>query len=335
MARRKLTQHQKARIQKIQQARRERADNRAVRKDEQLSQSLGQEQTGLVISHHGASLVVEDDAGQLIRCVVRQNLGVLVCGDRVVWQASGEQEGVIVAILPRRTLLARPEMGGGSRPFAANLDRIVIVAATQPAPSQYLIDRYLVAAETTGIHPIIVINKIDLVSPEQRAPVEDLAQAYRDIGYEVLFTSVKQEHGLDPLIGHLKNRTSILVGQSGVGKSSLVKALLPDRDIQIGHLTEAQLGRHTTTTSVLYHLTFGGELIDSPGVRDFGVWHIDRAQIVEGFVEFRKYLGGCKFSNCSHTTEPGCALLRAVKEGEIQARRLESYHEMVRSADTM
>jgi ribosome biogenesis GTPase len=227
--------------------------------------------------------------------------------------------------------LARPTGDGSSKPYAANVNRIFIVTATQPQTSDALIDRYLVVAETTGIHPVIVINKIDLADEQTRPLFEARAAKYRAVGYTVLFASVKRRHGLDAIVEELKGHTSILVGQSGVGKSSLVKSLLPDRDIRIGALSQTQQGRHTTTTSVLYHLPFGGDLIDSPGVRDFAVWHIEPEDIVRGFVEFREYLGHCRFSDCSHTSEPGCALLEAVDTGRIHPARLASYHEMMRS----
>lgn len=338
MAKRRLTDRQKERIQAIQNKRRERAGRRADAKEQDLSSALGPEQTGRVISHHGATLIVESADGQLYRCVQRQNMEALVCGDHVIWQATRDhktKEGVIVALRPRSTLLERPEAGGSTRPVAANLDQIIIVAAPQPSLSEQLIDRYLVNAEATHITPIILINKIDLLSAKDKAILERRLHVYIDIGYRIIYASVKQEHGLDTLAAQLAGNTSILVGQSGVGKSSLVKQLLPDLDIRIGALSATTLGKHTTTTSVLYHLPFSGDLIDSPGIRDFGVWHINADDILHGFVEFRPFLGRCKFSNCSHSVEPGCALKIAVERGEIQAKRLASYRSIMEKINAM
>lgn len=336
MAKRRLTERQKGRIHTIQQKRRERAQQRANETAQSLSTSLGAEQSGQVISHHGTSLIVEADNGELYRCVQRQNLEALVCGDHVIWQPSmdsDKREGVIIALQPRSSLLERTGFGGITKPVAANIDQIIVVSAIQPPLNEQLIDRYLINAEIVGIKPILLINKTDLLNGEETRQLEQRLQYYRDIGYRTLFASVKQEHGLDPLIGQLQGKTSILVGQSGVGKSSLVKQLLPDLEIRIGRLSDSDLGKHTTTTSVLYHLPFDGHLIDSPGVRDFGVWHIDAQQVAYGFVEFRPYLGRCKFSNCTHSNEPDCAIKQAIRDGKIAARRLQSYHHMVQQAE--
>jgi ribosome biogenesis GTPase len=336
MAKRRLTERQKERIQAIQQKRCDRATERAKQKEHKLSSTLGTEQSGRIISHHGASLIVEAEDGELYRCVQRQNMEPLVCGDNIIWQASEDsekREGVIVALQPRHSLLERPGFDGETKPVAANIDQIIVVSAIQPALSEQLIDRYLINAETVGIPPILLINKTDLLTEGEQQQLEQRLQLYQEIGYQLIFASVKLEHGLDPLIQQLQHRTSILVGQSGTGKSSLVKQLLPEQEIRIGDLSDTALGKHTTTTSVLYHLPNGGDLIDSPGVRDFGVWHIEPTQIAWGFIEFRPFLGKCKFSNCCHTSEPGCAIKQAIKDGNITARRLKNYHHMVQQAE--
>ncbi len=256
-----------------------------------------------------------------------------MCGDRVQWQPASPGEGVVTGRLPRRSLLARPQPRGGTRPLAANLDRIVVMAALRPAPDQFLIDRYLVAAESIEIRPLIVLNKADLVDAEERADLAERFATYTRIGYELLITSAKSEEGIERLEEMLTGHASILVGQSGVGKSSLAKVLLPERDIRIGELTETQHGRHTTSTAILYHLPFGGDLIDSPGVRDFAVWHIDPGHVAHAFVELRGLLGQCRFSDCSHTVEPGCAVREAVERGAIDARRYESYRRILADAE--
>lgn len=335
MSKRRLTQRQLRQVQALQAKRLSRV-RAAQQPTETTGTALGPEQEGLVITRYGASAAVEDAQGVLHHCVVRPNLDIVVCGDRVVWQRSGEREGVIVACMPRRSLLSRPDYSGRMKPLAANIDEIVILAAPEPELSEGLIDRYLVASETIGITPVILVNKIDLLDAAGRAELEERLRPYRDIGYRTLLASVRLEHGLDALIEQLNSRTSILVGQSGVGKSSLIKALLPDQDIRIGELSRATgLGTHTTTRTTLYHLPGGGDLIDSPGVRSFGLWNVTPADVARGFVEFRPYLGACRFNDCRHRVEPGCALQEAASEGKIHPRRLASYHSIVDSLRPM
>ena len=339
MAKRRLTERQKERISAIQEKRRQRANE----KNKEPDGTLGSEQTGTIISHHGRSVVVENTQNKLIRCSVRQNLKALVCGDSVVWQPVRTQEevtaedvtqqGIVTAIQPRQSLLARQLPGGEIKSVAANVDQIVIMVATKPALSEELIDRYLVNAEITDIKPIIIVNKIDLLDEDGFIELKQKMKLYSDIGYPVLFLSVNQDTGINQIAEKLNRKTSILVGQSGVGKSSLVKQLLPEQEITIGELGDTDLGKHTTTTSVLYHLHCGGNLIDSPGVRDFGVWHVDKEKIAKGFIEFKDYQGRCKFRNCSHTTEPECAFKKAVQTGEISQRRLESYLSILKSIE--
>ena len=289
---------------------------------------------GLIISHYGQTLDIEDDAGELHRCTARKKLDALVCGDKVVWQATGAGEGVVVALQPRRTLLVRPDSRGALKPMAANVDRLLVVTAPHPDSDALidtaLIDRYLVAAELSRLQAVIVINKIDLLD---KAGLERTAQDtenYRRIGYAVLFTSAKQRQGMEALMTTLTGHTSVFSGPSGVGKSSLVKTVLPDREIRIGALSAASgTGRHTTTLATLYHLPHGGSLIDSPGVRDFGLWHADPADIARGFVEFQRYAPSCRFTDCLHLKEPDCAIQRAVATGAISAARYDSYRRML------
>lgn len=285
---------------------------------------------GLVIVNYGKSLLIEDGHGELVRCVPRRSLGPIVCGDRIGWEPAGDRSGVITGIEPRHTLLTRADGENRARPLAANLDQIVIVAATEPELDEYLVDKYTVAAELVGVQPLLVINKTDLLDSNTRASFEQRVADYTGIGYRVLFTSTLANTGVPALEQALTGRTSILVGQSGVGKSSLIKRLLPELDIAIGKLSEASgLGRHTTTATTLYHLPEGGKLIDSPGVRDFRLGPVDRVQLEQGFREFRNSLGQCKFHNCRHMSEPGCAVATAAQENRISPRRLESYRQLV------
>jgi ribosome biogenesis GTPase len=285
--------------------------------------------SGLVLVNYGKSVLVEDDTGCLYRCVARRNLRQIVSGDRVRWEAVGAQEGVIVAIEPRRTILQRADGSDRTRVLAANIDQILIVAAPQPAHDVFLIDRYLVAAELAGATPLLVVNKSDLLDSWGADASTDDLMAYADIGYGILIMSARLTTGIDKLAQALVNRTSILVGQSGVGKSSLINCLLPERDILIGKLSDASgKGCHTTTTTTLYHLPHGGDLIDSPGVRDFRLGETAPADLARGFREFRPYLGLCRFQDCRHLSEPGCAIKEAMREGVISERRLASYTQL-------
>jgi ribosome biogenesis GTPase len=283
-----------------------------------------------VLVNYGKSVLVEDDAGCVYRCVVRRNLRQIVSGDRVTWEPVGTQEGVINTIEPRHTVLQRADSANRNRALAANIDQILIVAAPLPAYDAFLIDRYLVAAELAGATPLVVVNKSDLLDPQTADASGDALREYAANGYGTLLTSVRENVGIDKLAQALVNRTSILVGQSGVGKSSLINRLLPELDILIGKLSDASgQGRHTTTATTLYHLPQGGDLIDSPGVRDFRLGETAPADLARGFREFRPYLGLCRFQNCRHLSEPGCAVKAAVRKGEISERRLTSYTQLV------
>jgi len=327
MAKRRLTQRQRERIKAIQERRREKLEQQV---DQVLGETeAGQSREGLVVTRHGQNLVVTDDSGSLTHCLSRQNIGQVVCGDRVVWQTTGDNQGVVTAILPRETALIRPNYSGEERALAANISQLVIVLAPEPSPTPYLVDQYLVAAEQIGVNTLIALNKRDLMDQEALAGFEQQFGHYPGIGYPLIEISAKYEHGLDPLIARLKDQTSILVGQSGVGKSSLVMALLPDIEIQIGRLSVASgQGCHTTSATTLYQLPGGGHLIDSPGVRSFRLGQLSLDALAGGFIEFKDFLGHCRFSNCAHQHEPGCALRNAVTEGKIAPQRLTNYLHM-------
>ncbi len=289
---------------------------------------------GTVITHHGKELIVRNEAGETINCQLRQNLGTIVCGDRIVFEyldkKSEPKSAIVIARAERDNILQKSGFGSKAKAVAANIDQVIIVCSLVPKPNSYLIDRYLVAAENLPAKPIIVINKIDLLDEENEHVVNDINAIYNTIGYRVLETSATESTGLDELQSMLANATSILVGLSGVGKSSLVKDLLPDIDIRIGEISEASKeGKHTTTVSTLYSLPTGGHLIDSPGVRDFSPINLDKEQILNGFIELKPYRGKCKFANCSHTHEPGCAITEAVEEGKVSQQRVNSFRKML------
>ncbi len=337
MAKPQLSRRQSWRIEKIQEERSARAAKRESRALEELQGGdLGEEQNGLVIAHFGVLIEVEaldgEQAGQVFRCNRRSNLPALVTGDRVVWRPGNQQNGVIVALLPRHSELCRPDMRGQLKPVAANIDQIVIVFAPLPHPHANLIDRYLIAAEHAGIRPLLLLNKADLLDEHNSAHIDRLLATYRQLDYPLLEVSAQDGAGMDELRQRLDDRVSVFVGQSGVGKSSLVNSLLPGIDTRVGALSEQTgKGTHTTTTARLFHFPNGGELVDSPGIREFGLGHVSRQTIEEGFIEFRPLLGHCRFRDCKHDREPGCALLAALADGRIQEQRMHSYRHIIAS----
>nr|WP_269781132.1 small ribosomal subunit biogenesis GTPase RsgA [Photobacterium carnosum] len=328
-----MTQGQSRRVRSNQNKRLNRAKNE-VQWDEDLLESARE---GLVITRFGQHADVEDpQTGIIHRCNLRRSIQSLVSGDRVVWRPGVEAlqgiTGVVEAVHERKTMLTRPDYYDGVKAVAANVDRIIIVSSILPELSLNIIDRYIIAAETIGIKPLIVVNKVDLLTPEQRVDVERKLTQYQNIGYSVRLVSTDTGEGLDDLRVDLQDHVSIFAGQSGVGKSSMVNSLMPDVEADIGDVsTNSGLGQHTTTAARLYHFADGGDLIDSPGVREFGLWHLEPEQITEAFVEFRQHLGGCKFRDCKHGNDPGCIIREAVERGDISRARYNSYHKIIES----
>ena len=338
MSKRKLTRRQQWRIDKIQQEKLARAARRADRElpdDEQLDSD---EQAGTVVTHFGQQVMVEDAQGQRYRCHFRANLSALVVGDQVLFQApasnAAASTGVVTAITPRTTELLRPDPYGNLKPVAANVDLMLITFAPVPAPSSVLLDRYLVAAELSGIRPLLLLNKADLVDDTLRPLMDELTRLYEPLGYPVIEVSASAAQNLQPLRDALAGHTSVFVGQSGVGKSSLINALLPDAALEVNAVSaQSGLGQHTTVTARLFHLPEGGQLIDSPGVREFGLWHIDEQELLKGYVELAPLAAKCRFRNCSHRHEPGCALVAAAETGEISQERLDNFFHIADSLD--
>lgn len=284
--------------------------------------------SGRVVISYSQDCIVEDDEGTLHRCLSRRSVGKPYCGDYVRFvEEAGSQ--VITEILPRQNLLARPNYRDQLRPFAANVDLIMIVVAVQPPFDRSLIDRYLVLAEQLEIQPLIWVNKIDLAGDE-RGPLQNRLALYGRLGYEVLMGSTVSGEGMAALVNRFQGKTGILVGQSGVGKSSLIQHLIPDIELRIGSLSAASgLGRHTTTETTLYHLPGGGDLIDSPGIRMLRLGHLSPEQIEHGFIELRPFQGACRFADCRHAQEPDCVVRSALNRGEIDPERLASYHALL------
>lgn len=328
MSKRRLSKQQIERVQKRRSADAQASVNLPA--DDQL----GPEQHGLVLSHYGKQADVENDSdGSIVRCHLRANLGNIVAGDRVVWRAGGDG-GVVTALFPRQSELHRPDSFGKLKLVAANITRMVIVVAPEPQAHANLIDRYLVVAETLDFEPLLLLNKRDLLTPKD--PLTDLLTRYAHLGYAVLEISARAEQGMTELRQHLQSGTSIFVGQSGVGKSSIIQALLPDHAIKVGDMSEQeQKGRHTTTHARLYHFPFGGDCIDSPGIREFGLWHMSADQVSAGFREFREHMNNCRFRDCSHQHEPGCALRAAVEGGAVSQERFHSYQHIIASLDAV
>ena len=330
MPRRRLSGRQIERIQTIQERRRQHLADRAESALSVLEEESGSEpRQGRVVVRHGANLAVESQDGQIHHCLARQNIGHPVCGDLVVWQRTGDAQGVVTAIQPRETVLSRPDHSGRDKPLAANLTRLAVLIAPEPEPSGYLVDQYLAAAELMGVEALIVANKMDLLGPQALSAFQARFAHYLKIGYPIFWTSLREPDTLVPLIAAMSGETAILVGQSGVGKSSLVKALLPDREIQIGRLSKATgLGRHTTSAATCYRLPGGGLLIDSPGVRSFRLGALAQTDLERGFRELRPHLDGCRFADCRHDREPGCAIRAAVEAGLIAPERLANFHHL-------
>jgi ribosome biogenesis GTPase len=284
----------------------------------------------LVLVSYGSQGVVLLPDGERKRCKFRRKVGRPFCGDRVLVDRADDVSLVVESILPRDNYFVRADERQRQHIIAANLDQVLIVVAAAPLPSRDLMERYLLAVHSLGIEPIIVLNKTDLevAADETAAGAKVLAHMpdYEALGYTVIRTSCKTEPGITGLKSVLKDRTSILVGQSGVGKSSLINQLLPDLHIQTNALSTATgKGTHTTTSTMLYQFTGGGHLIDSPGVWEYGIWKLENNELEEGFIEFKPWLGKCRFNDCVHNTEPDCAIKQAVADGLIREWRYQSY----------
>ena len=279
--------------------------------------------TGLIIAAYGRHYLAELPDGEILECVPRGKKSEVACGDTVEIVRTSADQAVIDSIAPRSTLLYRSD-AFKQKIIAANVTQIIVVVATEPSFNDELLARCLIAAHDQKLDTLIVLNKCDL--PQIAAARAQLAP-YGKIGYRVLELSAKQD--VAPLLPHLQGHTSVLVGQSGMGKSTLINALIPDalaatREIS----TVLDSGKHTTTHARLYHLNANSNLIDCPGVQLFGLHHLDFAAIERSFPEFLPHLGQCRFANCSHSHEPDCAIRKATEAGKIDERRLKLFQQI-------
>ena len=293
--------------------------------------------SGLVVAAYGKRYDVElaDDSTnniQRISCVTRGKKTDLACGDKVTIKLTDKAQGVIETCLPRASILYRSSTIK-SKTIATNVTQIIIVLATQPSFYEALLNRCLVAAEAANIKPLIVLNKCDLVDkPGDTTDAKTKLALYQSLGYQVLHLSAKQD--ISALRPYLTNHQSVLVGQSGMGKSTIINALLPGQNVRTQVMSEAlDSGKHTTTAAHLYHLgapdfNDNSSLIDSPGLQEFGLNHLTQTDLELAFIEFKPYLGKCRFNNCKHTHEPDCAVAQAVNAGEISPSRLKFYQEL-------
>jgi ribosome biogenesis GTPase / thiamine phosphate phosphatase len=290
---------------------------------------------GRVVASHGRQLVLEDGTGRRIPCRLHGRRLAAVCGDGARWgyAHAGESYGTVYEILPRRNTLERLTQNGRVEPVVANLTQLVAVVAPLPAPDWFVVDRYLAGAAWCGLAALIAFNKAELGLPEGAAAELD---GYAALGVPIVRCSARAAPGIETLAARLRDAISVLVGQSGTGKSSLLNALAPEARAVTQEISAAtDEGRHTTTHAVLHRLASGGDLIDSPGVRDYAPPVPAARDVASGFVEIHRAAAGCRFQDCLHVQEPGCAVRAAVEAGAIRARRYESFRRLLALAREM
>ena len=313
-----LTRKQKWRIDKVQSEKIARAGKAASKIESQLDKDEI-EHSGKVITRYGQRQLVENEQGRVFQSVSRQNIGLSVAGDRVLFQKTKHDEAIVTAIYPRDSELKRQ-----GKLIAANIDQLWLVVALEPHYEFELIDRYLIMAENSKLPIGIIVNKIEL-SSDEKSTTKDFLN-YKSLDYDVHFVSVKNQTNLDTFKEKLVNKSHIFLGQSGVGKSSLINSLIPDLELRVSEISnKSKLGKHTTTNTTIYHIPSGGDLIDSPGVREFQLENLTELEIKSGFKEFKALSSECRFRDCRHINEPNCAVKDSLDQGKISNSRYQSY----------
>ena len=312
-----LTRKQKWRIDKVQSDKIARADKAASKAESELDDE--KEYQGIIITRYGQRQLVEDENGIVFQSVSRQNIGFSVAGDKVLFQKTKHDDAIVTAIYPRDNELKRQD-----KLIAANIDQLWLVVAIEPHYEFELIDRYLIMAENSNLPIGIIVNKIELSTTKSKTENDFLN--YQSLGYDVHFLSVKKQINLDFFKEQLINKSHIFLGQSGVGKSSLINSLIPDLQLRVNEISsKSKLGKHTTTNTTIYHIPSGGDLIDSPGVREFQLDSLTELEIKSGFKEFRALSDACRFRDCRHINEPNCAVKESLDQGKINPNRYQSY----------
>lgn len=285
---------------------------------------------GLVVMNSGRRAWVDIGLPHPICCQQRANLALVIAGDRVMIRCDAQGNGVIEHCEPRKTQLLRPGFRGVIKPICANIDQVLLVIAPTPHLDLSLLDRSLCYCEWQSLNAVIVLNKVELLTEQDRHEIEQLAQIYRDMNYIWLTTSTYTGEGMEALKHACQNKSSVLIGNSGVGKSSLTQALLPDLTIRVQALSEATgLGQHTTSNATLYTLPTGGNIIDAAGIRNLDLSAFVIEQPDRYWRDFQPYLGKCHFYNCSHAHEPDCAIISAVNAEQIAEHRYHHYLQVI------
>lgn len=306
----------------------DRQKNQIARRQAESDQSLAK---ATVITHHGTELIIEDTEGQLMRATARRTLGALTTGDQVGWHTGEDNKKIIEFIYPRNNTLIRPDTHGKARLMAANIDQVLIILAPTPWMNPNVVERTMVAAMDLPATPVIVLNKIDLLATteaDHRIQIERVLALWAAQEVDILRISTKTGSGIDDLRRVLDGKTSMMIGLSGVGKTSLARSITSQAaTAAINDLSaHSQEGQHTTRHSTLFRLgKMPGGLIDAPGVRDFAVGTQDVQAINRAFPDILTFAQGCRFNNCTHNREPGCAVRVAVENGQLDHRRFENY----------
>lgn len=302
----------------------------------------GTQERGIVFRSTGSWYDVQDSTGATVKCILKGKIRLkgirstnpIAVGDSVLFIRSQDEIGVIDTIEERRNFIARKSvnLSKESHIVASNLDRaFLIVTIASPRTSSGFIDRFLVTAEAYGIPTTIVFNKIDLLVDDDSSEVrqQELENIYSDIGYEIIKISATTGEGIQELKASLKDGINLLSGHSGVGKSTIINSLMPGLELKTADVSESHSkGRHTTTFAEMFRIPDGGFIIDTPGIKGFGLITIERQTLNHQFPEIFSYISGCKFHNCVHTGEPGCAVKKAIEEGGISEERYSNYCEM-------